>query len=58
MVSMGLRRSQVAFWRLFPCLQENLQEDAGDLQEVYRRMPREVLEVLKVGKRVERVAEG
>jgi len=31
-------------------LQENLQEAAGDLQEVYRRMPREFLEVLKVGK--------
>ena len=29
-------------------LQENLQEDTGDLQEVYRRMPRVVLKVLKV----------
>ena len=29
-------------------LQENLQEDIGDLQEVYRRIPREVLKVLKV----------
>ena len=39
-------------------LQENLQEAAGDLQEVYMRMLRAVLEVLKVGKWVERVAEG
>ena len=39
-------------------LQENLQEAAEGLQEVYRRMSSAVLEVLKVGKRVERVAEG
>jgi len=30
----------------------------GGLQEVYRRMPRAVLEVLKVGKWVERAADG
>ena len=39
-------------------LQENLQDAAGDLQEVYKRMPRAVLEVLKAGKQVEMVAKG
>lgn len=39
-------------------LQENLLEAVGDLQEVYKRMPREVLEVLKVRKWVGGVDKG
>jgi len=39
-------------------LQENLQEASEDLQAVYKRMSRAVLEVWKVGNKVERVAKG
>jgi len=52
--SIGFSRNQTSK----RSLQENLQEAARDLQEVYRRIPRAILEVLKVGRWVERVVEG
>ena len=65
---MGPRRSQVAFWRLFPHLafkREHTRKSTrghrgstGGLQEVYMRMLRVVLKVLKVSEWVEEVYEG
>ena len=62
MVWIGLRRSQVALWNLFPHLafkrkptrkttgghKENYRRKTGKLQEAYRRRSREIFIVFRV----------